>query len=223
MGVWVVYVPFKTMAAYQHFGAEDFAQWERFFRAMFFNSVGGFKSANLIGTQDEQGRHNLATFFSVVHVGANPPYLGLLFRPQTVERHTLENLRATRTFTVNSIQTEMLPAAHQCSAKYDRATSEFEATGLTPVFLDPSAAPAVGESAVQILCEPVEEQKLRTNDTLFVVGAIRAVRLRSDLLQEDGLVALDKAATLCINSLENYYLPWHEAHLGYAQPENKAR
>lgn len=207
------------MAAYQHFGAEDFAQWERFFRAMFFNSVGGFKSANLIGTQDEQGRHNLATFFSVVHVGAKPPYLGLLFRPHTVERHTLENLRATQSFTVNSIQAEMLPAAHQCSAKYDRGTSEFEATGLTPSYIDQSAAPAVGESAVQMLCEPVEEQKLATNDTIFVVGAIRSVRLRSDILQENGLVALDKAATLCINSLENYYLPRHEAHLGYAHAE----
>jgi flavin reductase (DIM6/NTAB) family NADH-FMN oxidoreductase RutF len=222
MEVWAASARFNPMAAYQHFGAEDFAQWERFFRAMFFNSAGGFKSANLIGTQDQQGRHNLATFFSVIHVGANPPYLGLLFRPHTVERHTLENLRETKSFTVNSIQAEMLPAAHQCSAKYDRATSEFEATGLTPVFLDPAAAPAVGESAVQILCEPVEEQKIRTNNTLFVVGAIQAVRLRSDLLQEDGLVALDKAATLCINSLENYYLPRHKAHLGYAQTDKKA-
>lgn len=206
------------MGTYQYFAVEDFTQWERFYRAMFFNSIGGYKSANLIGTQDKHGHHNLATFFSVTHVGANPPYLGLLFRHHTVERHTLENLRATKAFTVNSIQAEMLPAAHQCSAKYDRTTSEFSATGLTPFQLASFPAPAVAESAVQIACEPVEEQQIQVNDTLFVVGAIRAVRLRQDLLQTDGLVALDKASALCINSLENYYLPRHEAHLGYARP-----
>lgn len=48
-------------------------------RATLMNYLSGFKSANLVGTTDAQHRHNLAIFNSVVHIGANPPYLALSF------------------------------------------------------------------------------------------------------------------------------------------------
>lgn len=61
-------------------------------RARLINSLSGFKSANLIGTQDKFGNNNLAIVSSVVHIGSSPPLLGFVSRPNTVDRHTLENV-----------------------------------------------------------------------------------------------------------------------------------
>ncbi|MFT6737257.1 MAG: flavin reductase (DIM6/NTAB) family NADH-FMN oxidoreductase RutF, partial [Kangiellaceae bacterium] len=58
-------------------------------RANFINSLSGFKSANLIGTQSIEGVNNLSMVSSVFHVGANPPLIGMLIRPHTVKRDTL--------------------------------------------------------------------------------------------------------------------------------------
>lgn len=63
------------------------------YRANLINKVSGFKPANLIGTKSKSGQTNLAVFNSVVHIGANPPYLGFILRPTTVERHTYENIK----------------------------------------------------------------------------------------------------------------------------------
>ena len=66
----------------------------------FINSLSGYKSANLVGTADHQGRHNLAIVSSVVHLGAQPPLVGMIMRPDVVERHTLANIRETGWYTL---------------------------------------------------------------------------------------------------------------------------
>ena len=60
-------------------------------RAHLINSAGGFKSVCLIGTSDNLGNTNLAIFSSVVHIGATPPLISFIMRPDSVERHTLES------------------------------------------------------------------------------------------------------------------------------------
>lgn len=67
---------------------EEILHYEKNYRANLINSVSGFKSANLIGTVSSKGNTNLAIFSSVIHVGANPPLIGLLMRPVSVPRHT---------------------------------------------------------------------------------------------------------------------------------------
>lgn len=57
-------------------------------RARFINSLSGFKSANLIATQDKQGKTNVAMFSSVVHLGASPALVGFVMRPDNNDRHT---------------------------------------------------------------------------------------------------------------------------------------
>ncbi len=71
----------------------DLAKLDKRYRANFFNTLTGFKSANLIGTYDENDKENLAIFNSVIHLGANPPLMGFILRPTTVERHTYENIK----------------------------------------------------------------------------------------------------------------------------------
>jgi flavin reductase (DIM6/NTAB) family NADH-FMN oxidoreductase RutF len=70
----------------------DLESMEQRFRTNFINSISGFKSVALIGTTDSKSQTNLAIFSSIIHIGANPPLLGFVVRPDSVERHTLENI-----------------------------------------------------------------------------------------------------------------------------------
>ena len=62
-------------------------------RAQLINSASGFKPLVLLATHNSQNIDNLAVFSQLIHLGANPPLLGVLFRPDSVPRHTLENLQ----------------------------------------------------------------------------------------------------------------------------------
>ncbi|MEL7044790.1 MAG: flavin reductase, partial [Pseudomonadota bacterium] len=90
------------------------------------NSLSGFKTAALVGTRSRDGQTNLAIMNSTTHIGARPPLLGLIFRPDTVARHTLENIRATGVYTISHVPEARIEAAHQTSARYSRDCSEFE-------------------------------------------------------------------------------------------------
>ena len=114
------------------FAAADWGGRDRQWRSTFMNSLSGFRSAALLGTRSTNGRENLAIFSQIVHLGAHPPLLGIVFRPDSVERHTLANLRETGEASLNLITAECVAAAHQTSARYPVDTSEFAATGLAP-------------------------------------------------------------------------------------------
>ena len=81
----------------------DLESMEQRFRTNFINSISGFKSVALIGTTDSKSQTNLAIFSSIIHIGANPPLLGFVVRPDSVERHTLENILETKEYTINFI------------------------------------------------------------------------------------------------------------------------
>ena len=104
---------------------------EQRYRAAFINSLGGFKSVVLLGTKNNDGQTNLAIFNSLFHIGANPPLCGLIVRPDSVERHTFENIMQTGFYTVNHIKPEFYENAHQTSARYPREVSEFDTTQLS--------------------------------------------------------------------------------------------
>ncbi|MGB5529183.1 MAG: flavin reductase, partial [Ignavibacteriaceae bacterium] len=151
---------------------ENILAFEKSYRTNFVNSVSGFKSANLIGTISKEGKTNLAIFSSVIHVGANPPALGFLMRPVSVERHTYTNIKETNHFTINHINKEIFKQAHQTSARYDKDVSEFDACVLTPEYSEIVKAPYVKESNIKIGVKFVEEQEIKFNGTIFIVGEI---------------------------------------------------
>lgn len=205
----------------QSFYSHDFENWEGRYRGTFFNSLAGFKSCNLIGTQNSAGQTNLAIFFSVIHVGANPPYLGLLFRPHSVPRHTLENIRENGCFTVNAVAEGMEGLAHHTSAKFQG--SEFSALGIALEYKDDFPAPFVKSSSVQIACKVEEEHLIKANQTIFVVGAIQAVHLPKGYITSDGLIEHDKLNTLAVNALNSYYSTELVRRFEYAQPHQELK
>lgn len=208
---------------YIHLGTEDFKTWERFYRANFFNSLGGFKSLNLLATSDTEGILNLAPFFSVVHLGANPPLLGLVFRPHTVARHSLENFRSLGFATLNSVHDEIVSEAHQSAANYGKNISEFEAVGLSPLDLG-FKVPYVMQSKIGIGVSWQEEHTIAANGCLFVAAAIEEVHIQDrEALLEDGFIDHSAINSLAVNALDAYYQAIPYKRFEYPRPEQELK
>ncbi len=188
------------------------------YRTNLINMVSGFKAANLIGTKSKNGQPNLAVFNSVVHIGANPPYLGFILRPTTVERHTYENLKETGVYTINQITTAIHKQAHRTSAKYDRTISEFDAVGLTEFYQNDFHAPFVAESHIKIGLSFQEEHLVQCNNTRLIIGKIEHLILPKKAILEDGDVNLEDLDTAAVAGLYNYYSPEHLGKYGYVKP-----
>lgn len=197
---------------------EELMQLDGRYRANLINKIAGYKTANLIGTRSGSGQENLAVFNSVVHIGANPPYLGFILRPTTVERHTYENLKETGCYTINQITGRIHRQAHMTSAKFPRGVSEFETCGLKPSYLKGFSPPFVAESAIKIGLQLEEVCRIKSNDTRLVVGKVIHLILPDGALGEDGDLALESLDTVAIGGLDTYYRGVKLGRYGYARP-----
>jgi flavin reductase (DIM6/NTAB) family NADH-FMN oxidoreductase RutF len=191
---------------------------EQFKRAHLINSVGGFKSVCLIGTTDNLSNTNLAIFSSIVHIGANPPLICFIMRPDSVERHTLNNILETHCYTINHIHENMYRQAHQTSARYPKNISEFDATGLETEYKNGFKAPFVKESIVQLAVEFRERINLAINNTILIIGEIKQLYFPSDCLHEDGYLDIEKAGTVSCSGLDSYHTTQRLQRLMYAKP-----
>ena len=200
-----------------HFTKDRIDALETRTRAHFINSLSGFKSANLIGTQDIQGNTNLSIVSSVIHLGANPPLVGMIIRPHSVARHTFENILQTGFYTINQVNQSIYTQAHQTSARYDRDESEFDATGLTAEYLMDFKAPFVKESRLKYSVKLAEHQHLAINGTEFVIGEIVDVYVEDSAVEADGFIDLDIIETVAITGLDSYHTTAKLARLPYAK------
>jgi len=187
-------------------------------RAQLINSTSGFRSVALIGTIDTKGQTNLAIFNSIVHIGSNPPLLGFIMRPDSVERHTLSNIMETGCYTINHINSSMYEKAHQTSARYPKNVSEFDATQLTPLFQEGFMAPFVAESYIQIGMEFKERIPISINQTSMIIGEIKWIHYPDHCLSEDGFLDIEKAGTITSAGLDSYHTTQLLQRLEYAKP-----
>lgn len=187
-------------------------------RVNFINSLSGFKSANLLGTIDTKKQSNLAIISSAFHLGADPALLGFINRPASVERHSLENILNTGFYTLNHVNTEIIDAAHQTSARYPKETSEFSATGLSEYWNDRFAAPFVEESLIRIGLKYVEHHTL-LNNTVFVVGEIVYAEAPDHAIAEDGLIDIAACNSTAVSGLDTYHSPQKVKRLAYAKAD----
>lgn len=192
-------------------------EMETRYRANFINSLGGFKSAIMVGTTDGDGHPNLAIFSSLFHIGANPALCGLIVRPATPGQNTLGNILKTQSFTLNHLNMDNYAAAHQTSAKYDQGESEFDAVGLTPLYEEGIAAPFVKESHIRIGCELVQKTDIALNGTTLLIGKIIFVDVPEHLIQPDGYIDLETAGTLTCSGLDSYHKTERVERLKYAK------
>jgi flavin reductase (DIM6/NTAB) family NADH-FMN oxidoreductase RutF len=196
----------------------EIQKMSRAYRRTFMNSVSGFKNCVLVGTKSPRGITNLSVFNSCIHLGANPAALGILFRTLSVPRQTYLNIKATGFFTINPVLESFVDKAHQTSAKYAEEISEFDACGLTEEYAEGFWAPGVAESAVSIGLRFVEEHPIQITDTVLLCGKVEFVRIREELIGEDGYVDAAAAGTVCTNGLDAYHRTELISRFAFARP-----
>jgi flavin reductase (DIM6/NTAB) family NADH-FMN oxidoreductase RutF len=203
----------------QHFSQDELLQMNARYRAQLVNSLSGFKSANLIGTRNEKNQNNLAMFSSVVHLGSSPALVGFITRPDSVQRHTLENILQTKQFTINQVSESFWQEAHQTSARYGADQCEFEQTGLTPYDIDGIEVPFVKESRLKYALILRDIVPIQLNGTQLVIGEITDILCEAAALKKDGYIDIESLNTVAISGLDSYHKSQRLSRLSYAKPE----
>jgi flavin reductase (DIM6/NTAB) family NADH-FMN oxidoreductase RutF len=197
---------------------KEIEQLEQRYRTAFINSLAGFRQAVLVGTKSLTGNTNLAIFNSLIHLGANPALFGLISRPDSVQRDTLQNILDTKEYTLNFVKAAHYKKAHQTSARYEKNISEFEKAGFVPFYYTGCSAPFVEDAAVKIAMKFEESIPIALNNTVLIIGSIMQVDLNDEIVGEDGFVNLSAAEVLISQGLDAYFVSKEIGRLPYAKP-----
>ncbi|MEN9362935.1 MAG: hypothetical protein RI903_243 [Bacteroidota bacterium] len=202
----------------KHFSLADLANWDRFTRANFVNSLSGFKSASLIASQDKDQNLNLAIFSNIVHLGADPALIAFVNRPLEAAPHTLRNIESTGLYTINHIAVDQISQAHQTSAKYADGVNEFAEVGLEPMYQADFPVPFVSGSPVQYAMKLEQIIPIELNNTFLVIGSLQHAFVDPAYMDTDGFLNLDEAGSVASLGLSAYYDMNLVQKLPYARP-----
>lgn len=183
---------------------KDILDWENAYRLKFINSISGYKGVHLIGSENNDGATNLSIFNSLVHIGSNPPLIGFIMRPLTVERNTYENIKETGYYTINHIHKSFLKKAHYTSAKFPKEISEFEACNLASERISGFQAPFVKDSKVKFGLQLKEDIEIKENGTRLIVGEIQHIIIDEEVIDLDGQLDLELVNDVCVTGLNQY-------------------
>ena len=200
-----------------NFSQSHISAMEKRYRTTFINSLPGFKSLHMLGTVNKVGVTNLGLFNSVFHLGANPPLLGMVFRPDSNDHDSMENIRQTKEYTLNNVLPDWFHQAHQTSARFPMGVSEFEKCGFKEYYLGPFKAPFVLESSIKIGLEFRDIIDVSLNNTKILIGEIVHVILNEGILAQDGYIDHIHAGTVTVAGLDSYFLPQELGRLPYAK------
>lgn len=203
-----------------HLTLNDFEAMDKIRRLNIINSMTGIKPANLIGSRSGEGVSNLAIFSSVVHLGSNPPLIGMILRPQgEVRRHTAENIAQTGFYTINHVHQNFTREAHYTSAKWENGISEFDQCGFTEEFIEGFDAPFVKESNVKAGLQLEEMIPIKANGTTLVIGKILHLIASDNAFDQNGHLNLEATGSTGISGLNSYYRLTHQAVYPYARTD----
>ncbi len=203
----------------QKISLEEIESMDKRFRTDLINSLWGVRPAVLVATENSNGQSNLAIFNSVIHIGAHPPLVGLIFRPDSVDRHTLTNILEQRFYSLNFFTKELINKAHQTSARYPKDISEFNAVGLTIDRIEDFKAPFVKESPLVIDVRFREKVDIQLNGTHLVIGELQHLHIKENIIGPGGWINHDKLGTIGAGGLDSYYSFSLEKRMEYAKPD----
>ncbi len=200
-----------------NFNRSHISAMEKRYRTTFINSLPGYRSLHMLGTVNKEGISNLGLFNSIFHVGANPPLLGMVFRPDSNDHDSLENIIQTKEYTLNNVLPYYFQQAHQTSARFPSGSSEFEPCGFKEFYLDPFKAPFVEQASIKIGLELREIIDVSLNNTKILIGEIIHVLMEDGIVASDGYVDHLKAGTITVTGLDSYFTTEHLGRLAYAK------
>lgn len=200
-----------------NFNQSHFAAMEKQYRTNFINSLPGYKCLHMLGTVNKEGISNLALFNSVFHLGADPPLLGVVFRPGSNDHDSLENIKLTGQYTLNNVLPEWYRQAHKTSARFPTGYSEFGPCGFTEFYKDNLKAPFVMQSSIKIGMEMREIIDISVNKTTLLIGEITQVIFEEGVVAKDGYVDHIRAGTITVAGLDSYFTTQELGRLAYAK------
>ncbi|GGI23681.1 flavin reductase family protein [Pedobacter mendelii] len=193
-------------------------EFDKQHRINLINSLIGYRSLNLLGTVNKDNICNLCVISSTFHLGASPPLLGFVIRPQREHNDSLRNIITTKQFSLNNVLPEWYMWAHQTSASYPSGISEFETCGFSKEYVDGFKAPFVKQSTISIGLELRELIEMKLNGTTIVIGEVVEILTDAKLITADGTVDHIKAETMTVAGLDTYFIPQLAGQLAYAKP-----
>ncbi|CAN5242595.1 flavin reductase [soil metagenome] len=201
-----------------HIKSDGIPKMEKHYRTSLINGLVGYKSLNLLGTANNNGVTNLCLISSAFHLGANPPLLGMVIRPEREHNDTLKNIKTTGEYTLNNVLPEWYKQAHQTSAAYPSGVSEFSICGFEKRYINRFKAPFVAQSTIGIGLELREMIDMEINGTTIVIGEIVHILADDNIIENDGNVDHIKAGTVTVAGLDSYFMPQFIGRLSYAKP-----
>lgn len=201
---------------------DDILRMEQRYRTTFINSLSGFHPVVLVGSRSAAGKSHLATFNSLVHIGANPPLFGLISRPDTVKKQTLTNIRETGVYSINFLSTDHIGSIHQAAARFDDAADKFLETGLTECTLASSDLPFVEEAVIKIGMHCENIIPIPVNGTWLIVGGISEIEIRREIIAPDGFVRMHEEKIAACAGLDAYYATNPINRFAYPKPGQPA-
>ena len=92
-------------------------------------------------------------------------------------------------------------------------------TNLTEQYKDSFSAPFVKDAPIQLAMTYVEEYDIKSNNTILLIGQIKDLYIKDNLLQNDGFINLSEANVAAINGLDGYTIPKLKNRFDYQRPK----
>ncbi|MFK7910858.1 MAG: flavin reductase family protein [Akkermansiaceae bacterium] len=197
--------------------ADDIKNMEKLVRVQFATTLPGPKPICLVGTRSAAGVANLAPFSSITHLGSNPVLIGMITRPDVVQRNTLQNIMDTESWTLNHVTSDTVEKAHQCSARYPADVSEFDATGLTELTHEGVIAPFVKECPIRYALSLADIIDIPANGTKLIIGEFQLADIPEDSYSADGNISISAHDSLASTALDTYFTISEHTRLPYAK------
>jgi flavin reductase (DIM6/NTAB) family NADH-FMN oxidoreductase RutF len=161
-------------------------------RYQLFSSLMVPRPIGWISTRSGDGTLNLAPYSFFNAISGSPPMVAVSINLRRGEpKDSLANIRATQSFCVNVVSTELLEAMNTTSAEVGPEVDEFALAGLTPVPGSQVDAPRVQEARASLECILFKEVDLGEATSTLVIGEVKVIHLSPGLRMEPGSWAVD--------------------------------
>ncbi|SDE06446.1 flavin reductase family protein [Rhodococcus tukisamuensis] len=135
-----------------------------------------------VSTRSADGVTNLAPYSFFTVSSSAPPVVQFT---SVTRKDSLRNIEETGEFVVNLATAALIDRVNASSATFESGVSEFDAVGVTAEPSETVGPPRVAQSPIAIECGL--HRVVEVGNSFVVMGAVRAISVRTGALAEDGL------------------------------------
>jgi flavin reductase (DIM6/NTAB) family NADH-FMN oxidoreductase RutF len=140
-----------------------------------------------VTTINAEGAVNAAPFSFFNVLGSKPPIVGICpgDRPDGTPKDTARNIRFTHDFVVNLVDENLAEPMNRTAASLPYGTDELATAGLSTQASSVVRPPRIAQSPASLEC--VEWGTLQIGDNRIIIGLVKRVHVRDELIDPDSL------------------------------------